>query len=75
MKSGAAAADRCPRCGGLFTCGASGPGDCACTTVTLGAALQRRLRERYEGCLCLACLRELAQTAAAATREGDETLP
>jgi Cysteine-rich CWC len=52
--------DRCPRCGGAFACGAAGPEPCACTTVTLSATLQARLRRQFSGCLCLACLRELA---------------
>lgn len=57
----AAAPDRCPRCGGGFTCGAAGPGPCACGTLTLSDALQARLRQQYSGCLCLACLQALAQ--------------
>jgi len=53
--------DRCPRCGGGFHCGIEDAGPCGCTTVTLDAALQQRLRERYTGCLCLRCLAALAQ--------------
>lgn len=52
--------DRCPRCGGPFHCGIGDSGPCACTGVTLGADLQAALRDRFEGCLCLACLRALA---------------
>jgi len=54
------APDHCPRCGGGFACGAAGPAPCACTALTLSAALQVDLRARYAGCLCMACLRELA---------------
>jgi len=36
---------------------------CACTGITLDAALQQRLRERYTGCLCMNCLRALAAGA------------
>ena len=43
-----------------------GPAPCPCTTVTLSAALQAQLRERYPGCLCLICLRELALADGAA---------
>jgi len=53
--------DRCPRCGGAFHCGAADPGPCACTTIDLDAALLTELRTRYTGCLCLACLRDLAR--------------
>ncbi|GAB4038070.1 MAG: hypothetical protein Fur0014_06430 [Rubrivivax sp.] len=51
---------RCPRCGGPFTCGARGPQPCPCTTVTLSPAQQEALRRTYTGCLCLACLRQLS---------------
>ena len=54
------AIDRCPRCGGGFHCGAADAAPCACSTLTLSAALQADLRLRYSGCLCLRCLRELA---------------
>jgi hypothetical protein len=59
----AAADTRCPRCGGAFHCGVNDAGDaepCACTTLALTAALRRELAGRFHGCLCLACLRELA---------------
>ena len=51
----------CPRCGGPFHCGIADAGPCACTGLSLDAALQQRLRERYTGCLCLRCLAALAQ--------------
>ncbi len=60
--------DRCPRCGGGFHCGAQDVTPCPCGTLTLDAALQTRLRERFTGCLCLACLRALA---AGAPLDGD----
>jgi len=50
----------CPRCGSDFHCGMHEAGPCACTGVTLDAGLQQRLRERFNGCLCLRCLRALA---------------
>ena len=55
--------DRCPRCGGSFHCGMNDAGPCACTSVTLGAALQAQLRARFEGCLCVRCLAALAAGA------------
>ena len=39
---------------------------CACTTLTLDDALLAQLRERYDRCLCIACLAELKGGAAAA---------
>ncbi len=56
--------DTCPRCGAGFRCGAAGPAPCACTTVGLSAELRQQLAQRFEGCLCLACLQALAQGAA-----------
>lgn len=53
------APDRCPRCGGRFTCGAAGPAPCDCFTLKVDPEVLAGLRERYVGCLCLACLREL----------------
>ncbi len=56
---------RCPRCGGAFHCGARDPQPCACTTLSLDAALLARLSERYDRCLCLACLAQLHAESAA----------
>ena len=69
----ASEADRCPRCGSGLHCGVRDAAPCACTTVSLPAALQARLRERYAGCLCLACLRALAAKPDQALRS--TTLP
>jgi len=57
----AQAGDRCPRCGGGFHCGANDAAPCACTALKLDAATLAELRARYTGCLCLACLREIAE--------------
>lgn len=54
---------RCPRCGGAFHCGVNDPQPCACTTLTLPPALLAGLRERFDGCLCLACLAQLQAEA------------
>jgi hypothetical protein len=58
-----AATDLCPRCGGSFHCGVDDAGRCACTGITLGAALQQQLRAHFTGCLCLRCLQALAAGA------------
>ena len=55
--------DRCPRCGGAFHCGAADATPCPCGTLTLPPGLQAALRERWQGCLCLACLGALAAGA------------
>lgn len=54
---------RCPRCGGGFECGAAlGPaGRCACFNLRLSERLRAELAARYDGCLCLPCLRELGE--------------
>jgi putative acetyltransferase len=57
---------RCPRCGGQFHCGATDPARCACTNVALPALTLERLRDRYAGCLCLVCLRDVQRSAALA---------
>ncbi len=57
--------DTCPRCQGPFVCGVAGPDPCVCTNLTLSPDTQAELRKRYTGCLCLNCLRELAQPGVA----------
>ncbi|MFM2068853.1 MAG: hypothetical protein RLZZ584_3762, partial [Pseudomonadota bacterium] len=51
----------CERCGQPWICGMNGPAPCACTTVQLDADTLAALRTRYQRCLCLACLQQLAQ--------------
>ena len=51
-------ASTCPRCGGGFDCGAR-DGHCACFELTLSAAQQAAIAARWQGCLCLRCLRAL----------------
>jgi hypothetical protein len=59
----APASAACPRCGALFHCGSRDAVPCPCSTVTLDEATLRMLRERWTGCLCLRCLRDLADAA------------
>lgn len=51
---------RCPRCGGGFHCGRLDAAPCPCSGIALDAATLAQLRQRYQGCLCLRCLRALA---------------
>ena len=62
---GGAPESRCPRCGAEFHCGMDDPAPCACTRSSLGVALLAQLRERYDGCLCVACLAQLQAAAPA----------
>jgi hypothetical protein len=57
------ASEGCPRCGAAFHCGINDAEACACTSISLDAATQAHLRQRYSGCLCLGCLRSLAAGA------------
>jgi hypothetical protein len=57
--------DRCPRCDATFGCGI-GTGSCWCRDVHLTVELRDRLAEQYDGCLCPACLQELAAPVAPA---------
>jgi hypothetical protein len=50
----------CPRCGARFHCGAGDRRPCACAALTLDADLRAALCERFDGCLCPACLSRLA---------------
>ena len=53
------AAETCEACGELFSCGAKLAG-CWCSEVQLTDALRAELRERYQQCLCRACLEKFA---------------
>lgn len=54
----------CPRCAQPFHCGAA-DARCDCFDLQLDDTLREQLARQYNGCLCLACLRELKQQAAA----------
>lgn len=60
MTDTAAHGDRCPRCGGAFHCGVNDADPCACTTIRLDAPTLAALRARFNACLCLRCLAEVA---------------
>ena len=75
MTARAAERDRCPRCGGGFHCGVQDATPCPCTTAELSAELQAGLRQRYTGCLCLACLQVLAAERGAGQTLRSTTLP
>lgn len=55
----------CPRCGGPFDCGAAS-GHCDCFDIPLSDEQRAALASRFQGCLCLACLRELSRSTDAA---------
>ncbi|MDC6166503.1 cysteine-rich CWC family protein [Paucibacter sp. XJ19-41] len=54
----AALNETCPRCGGPFHCGA-GEAVCECFDLRLSPELMSELRENYQRCLCIACLKAL----------------
>jgi hypothetical protein len=60
QKDAAQAAETCEACGAVFSCGAKLAG-CWCSEVRLTDALRAELRERYEHCLCRACLERFAE--------------
>jgi len=54
----------CPRCAQPFHCGAS-EARCDCFELKLDEVMRQQLASKFQGCLCLACLRELQLQAAA----------
>lgn len=62
----------CPRCGRVFHCGVHDLQPCTCTGVDVPVAVLSALRARYTGCLCLACLREIAQAGICPDERPDE---
>lgn len=53
--------ETCQRCGGPFHCGVSDPQGCACFDLKLAPALMSQLRQNYQRCLCIACLKAMQQ--------------
>jgi ribosomal protein L34E len=51
--------DRCARCEAEFHC-AIATGSCWCAEITLTPERQAQVAASYDGCLCPACLSELA---------------
>lgn len=49
----------CPRCGTPFTCQADQIEHCDCAGVALDDETRQQIELRFEGCLCLRCLRTL----------------
>ena len=47
---------RCPHCGRSFLCKVSRIVHCDCMTVPLAPETLEIIRDRYDECLCVACL-------------------
>ena len=55
--------ETCAACGEKFVCGATLAG-CWCSEVKLSEETRAKLKERYKGCLCRACLEKFAASNA-----------
>ena len=53
----------CPRCGRVFECRLNDPVHCDCARLQLSAETLSAIRERFQDCLCRACLTALAAGA------------
>jgi len=62
----------CESCGNEFSCGVSLHG-CWCSELKLSPETRANLRSRYRGCLCRACLEQVAESEVA-TSEVDKYL-
>jgi hypothetical protein len=51
----------CPRCNKDFECKCGSINLCQCMNISLSENFHHQLHEHYGDCLCIACLRELAQ--------------
>ena len=67
LATGTGACVTCPRCGGAFHCGARDPAPCACTGLQLSGETLAALRQQFDGCLCMACLTNIANIALSAS--------
>lgn len=53
---------QCSRCGGPFTCMVGRIAECRCSTVKLNGDQRQYIAERFEDCLCAACIVEERRT-------------
>ena len=51
--------ETCAACGEKFVCGAA-MAECWCSEVKLSEETRAKLKDRYKGCLCRACLERFA---------------
>ncbi|MGB1109388.1 MAG: cysteine-rich CWC family protein [Gammaproteobacteria bacterium] len=49
----------CPRCGSPFNCQSDAMEQCDCVGAALSDEARERIQEKFNGCLCLRCLRTL----------------
>lgn len=49
----------CPRCSKQFVCKVGDVPNCQCSSVSLTIEEHASIEDRYEDCLCIACLKEL----------------
>lgn len=52
----------CPHCNGLFECKLGSILLCQCVTVALTEQERMFIKDRYNDCLCAACMKELRAT-------------
>lgn len=51
----------CPRCGREFECRLGTIHRCQCVDIALGDDVREAIGQRYDDCLCRACLERLAR--------------
>jgi hypothetical protein len=54
---------KCPKCGNSFVCNNINIIKCGCMAAPLNNAARQIISERYDGCLCVSCLKEVAEEA------------
>jgi hypothetical protein len=62
----------CPRCGAGFECKSNRVELCGCLSVALSSEALEYLSERYQDCLCVACLAEINQRCAKTGRPDED---
>ncbi|EKO17212.1 cysteine-rich CWC family protein [Leptospira kirschneri] len=51
----------CQRCGQAFGCGAAFC-SCECFSVSLSLEVRNQIKENYDDCICILCLKELEKS-------------
>ena len=52
---------KCPKCRNSFVCNSININKCGCMAVPLNNQTRQLISERYDGCLCVNCLKEMVK--------------
>lgn len=52
---------KCPKCGERFQCNNANILNCACMEVPLDPITRNKIAEKYDDCICVACMKAFVE--------------